>query len=297
MGGIKLLKTNSAKKKLEPYLYILPMILIFGVFSVYPMLRSIYLSFMETNATATQMRFVGVEHYLAMAMDKRLPRIVGNTLIYGLSQVVLSVILGMLLAAIANSKSIRLRTLFRVSTFYPYILPMAVVAMVWIYLYNPHRGAINLILGQRIQWLNSYQTVMPALITVSVWKSLGFNFLLILAGMQNISQEFYEAASLETKSTVKQYFTITLPMLKPTLFTVILLSITSSFQSMDLVSIMTKGGPGDASNILMYYIYQVGIISRRIGYGSALSTSFLLVLFAFTFLYLHYGERMVDYER
>lgn len=284
-------------KKIEPYLYILPMILIFGVFSVYPMFRSIYLSFMETNATVTEMQFVGLEHYLAMFQDKRLPHIVGNTVIYGLSQVVLSVVLGMFLAAIANSKSIRFRTLFRVSTFYPYILPMAVVAMVWIYLYNPHRGAINLILGQRIQWLNSYQTVMPALIAVSVWKSLGFNFLLILAGMQNISQEFYEAASLETKSTVKQYFTITLPMLKPTLFTVILLSITSSFQSMDLVSIMTKGGPGDASNIMMYYIYQVGIISRRIGYGSALSTAFLLVLFAFTFIYLRYGERMVDYER
>lgn len=273
------------------------MIIIFGTFSVYPMLRSIYLSFMETNATATEMSFVSFQNYFEMLSDKRLPRIVVNTLIYGFSQVIFSILLGMLLAAIANSKSIRFRTLFRVSTFYPYVLPMAVVAMVWIYLFNPHRGAINLILGQRIQWLNSYETAMPALIVVAVWKSLGFNILLILAGMQNISQEFYEAASLETKSAVKQYFHITLPMLKPTLFTVILLSVTSSFQSMDLVSIMTKGGPGDASNILMYYIYQVGIISRRIGYGSALSTVFLLVLFAFTFVYLRYGERMVDYER
>lgn len=292
-----MIKTDLMKRTVKPYLYILPMIIIFGTFSVYPMLRSIYLSFMETNATATEMSFVSFQNYFEMLSDKRLPRIVVNTLIYGFSQVIFSILLGMLLAAIANSKSIRFRTLFRVSTFYPYVLPMAVVAMVWIYLFNPHRGAINLILGQRIQWLNSYETAMPALIVVAVWKSLGFNILLILAGMQNISQEFYEAASLETKSAVKQYFHITLPMLKPTLFTVILLSVTSSFQSMDLVSIMTKGGPGDASNILMYYIYQVGIISRRIGYGSALSTVFLLVLFAFTFVYLRYGERMVDYER
>ena len=291
------MNTEQFRKTIKPYLFILPMVIVFGVFSVYPMIRSIYLSFMETNATATEKTFVGLANYLAMLNDRRLPRIVQNTLIYGLSQVILSIGLGMLLAAIANSNSVKFRTLFRVSTFYPYILPMAVVAMVWIYLYNPHRGAINLLIGERIQWLNSYETVLPALIAVAVWKSLGFNFLLILAGMQNISQEFYEAASLETKSQVKQYFHITLPMLKPTLFNVILLSVTGSFQSMDLISIMTKGGPGDASNVMMYYIYQEGIISRRIGYGSALSTAFLLVLFAFTYVYLTYGERMVDYER
>lgn len=291
------MNTEQFRKTIKPYLFILPMVIVFGVFSVYPMIRSIYLSFMETNATATEKTFVGLANYLAMLNDRRLPRIVQNTLIYGLSQVILSIGLGMLLAAIANSHSVKFRTLFRVSTFYPYILPMAVVAMVWIYLYNPHRGAINLLIGERIQWLNSYETVLPALIAVAVWKGLGFNFLLILAGMQNISQEFYEAASLETKSQVKQYFHITLPMLKPTLFNVILLSVTGSFQSMDLISIMTKGGPGDASNVMMYYIYQEGIISRRIGYGSALSTAFLLVLFAFTYVYLTYGERMVDYER
>ena len=290
-------KAYPLRETIKPYLFILPMVLVFGVFSVYPMLRTIFLSLMETNATATEMSFVGVENFATMLADKRLPRIVWNTFIYGFAQVILSIVIGLFLAAIANSKNLRFRTLFRVATFYPYILPMAVVAMVWIYLYNPTRGAINLILGQRIQWLNSYDTVMPALILVSLWKSLGFNILMILAGMQNISQEFYEAASLETKSSVKQYFSITLPLLKPTLFTVILLSITSSFQSMDLVSIMTKGGPGDASNVMMYYIYQVGIISRRIGYGSALSTTFLLVLFMITSIYLRYGERLVDYER
>jgi len=132
---------------------------------------------------------------------------------------------------------------------------------------------------------------------VAVGKSVSFKFLLMRAGMQNISQEVYDAASLETKSQVKQYFHITLPMLKPTLFNVILLSLPGAFQSMDLISIMTRGGPGDASNVMMLYIYQEGIISRRIGYGSTLSTAFLVVLFAFTFVYLRYGERMVDYER
>ncbi|GBG07126.1 sugar ABC transporter permease [Paenibacillus agaridevorans] len=261
------------------------------------MLRTVFLSFMETNAIATQMQFVGLGNYSDMTSDRHFWRVVGNTAIYGFSQVILTLGLGLLFAAVANSNMVKFRTLFRLSAFYPYVLPIAVAAMVWIYLYNPSRGAINLLLDHRIQWLNSYEYALIALIIVSVWKSLGFSFLLILAGMQNISKEYYEAAALETNNHVKRYFMLTLPMLMPTLFVVCLLCVTSSFQSMDLVAIMTQGGPGHSSNVLMYYIYQEGIINRRLGYGSAMSTIFLLVLVAFTIVYLKFGERRVEYER
>jgi multiple sugar transport system permease protein len=290
-------RESLAKWSVKPYLYILPMVVIFGVFSVYPMLRTVFLSFMETNAIATQMQFVGLGNYSDMTSDRHFWRVVGNTAIYGFSQVILTLGLGLLFAAVANSNMVKFRTLFRLSAFYPYVLPIAVAAMVWIYLYNPSRGAINLLLDHRIQWLNSYEYALIALIIVSVWKSLGFSFLLILAGMQNISKEYYEAAALETNNHVKRYFMLTLPMLMPTLFVVCLLCVTSSFQSMDLVAIMTQGGPGHSSNVLMYYIYQEGIINRRLGYGSAMSTIFLLVLVAFTIVYLKFGERRVEYER
>ena len=118
---MKLEKANPLRKSIKPYLYILPMVIIFGVFSVYPMLRTIFLSFMDTNATATEMSFIGFQNYATMLADKRLPRIVSNTLIYGFAQVVLNILIGLLLAAVANSKSMRFRTLFRVATFYPYI--------------------------------------------------------------------------------------------------------------------------------------------------------------------------------
>jgi len=288
---------SLAFRSVKPYLYILPMVIIFGVFSVYPMLRTVYLSFMDTNVSFTEMQFIGLGNYEAINGDRHFWRIVGNTAIYGFAQVIFTVVLGLLFAAIANSKIVKFRTLFRMSAFYPFVLPIAVAAMVWIYMYNPSRGAINLLLDQRIQWLNSYDYALLALIVVSVWKSLGFSFLLILAGMQNISQDYYEAAALETNSHIKRYFQITLPMLMPTLFVVCLLSVTSSFQSMDLVAIMTQGGPGHSSNVLMYYIYQEGIINRRIGYGSAMSTIFLAVLFIFTIIYLRLGERRVEYER
>lgn len=286
-----------AKWDVKPYLYILPMVVVFGTFSIYPMLRTVYLSFMDTNVDFTQMQFIGFENYEAINEDRNFWRIVGNTGIYGLAQVTLTITLGLLFAAIANSKLVKFRTLFRMSAFYPFVLPIAVAAMVWMYMYHPYRGAINLLLDQRIPWLNSFDYALLSLIIVSVWKSLGFSFLLILAGMQNISQDYYEAAALESSNRVKLYFQITLPMLMPTLFVVCLLSITSSFQSMDLVAIMTQGGPGNSSNVLMYYIYQEGIVNRRIGYGSAVSTMFLAVLITFTIIYLRYGERSVSYER
>lgn len=284
-------------EKIKPYFYLAPMIVVFGIFSLYPIVRTFVLSFMDTNVTVTQARFVGLENYATMVGDRHFWRILGNTVIYSLSTVLFAILLGLVCAVVANSKAVRFRNLFRMATFYPYVLPIAVAAMIWIYIYNPNRGALNLILGARIQWLNSYETALLSLIIVSIWKSLGFNFLLILAGMQNISQEFYEAASLETNSGFQRFFRITLPMLSPTLFLTVLLAVTSSFQSMDLVAIMTQGKPGNASNVLMYYIYQQGIINGKIGYGSAISSVLLVALFLFTVVYMGRGERLVDYER
>ena len=287
----------NAKETIKPYIYLAPMIITFGIFSIYPILRTFVLSFMDTNVTMTKMSFVGLGNYASMFNDRHFQGILGNTLIYSVSTVVFTLVLGLICAVIANSKSVRFRSLFRMAAFYPYVLPIAVAAMIWIYIFNPSRGALNLILGTRIQWLNSYQYSLFSLILVSIWKSLGFNFLLILSGMQNISAEFYEAASLETKSGTKKFFRITLPMLTPTLFLTILLSVTSSFQAMDLVAIMTQGKPGNSSNVLMYYVYQQGIINGKIGYGSAISSILLITLFIFTVVYMKYGERMVNYER
>ena len=291
-------KTNALSiNSVKPYLYVLPMAVVFGVFSVYPILRTFYLSLMETNANATQMKFIGLQNFREIFTDRYFPLILQNTLIFCAVSVAATVILGLLLAEIANHPRVKLRSFFRIAAFYPYLLPSAVAARVWIYLYNPMRGAINLIFDQRIQWLGDPHYALAAVLVVHIWKSLGFNFLLILAGMQNLSAELYEAAALETNSRWKCFFRITVPMMKPTLFLVVLLSATSSFQSMDLIALMTQGDPGNASNVLAYYIYQEGIINRRIGYGSAASVILLLFLLGFTIIYLYLEKRSVDYER
>lgn len=282
---------------MKPYLYILPMVVVFSVFSIYPIIRTLYLSFTDSGSTISNLSFVGMKNYTDMLSNNHFWLVMKNTLVFCAATVVFSMLIGLCFAAVANSDTVRSRGLFRMATFYPYILPSTVVAMVWIYMYSPSRGVVNLLLNTNIQWLNSYTHSLMALIIVQVWKSLGFNFLLILSGMQNISKEYYEAASLETNSGIKHFFHITLPLLKPTLSLTTLLSVTSSFQSMDLVAIMTQGKPGNMTNVIAYYVYQQGIINGKVGFGSAISSILLISLLIFTVLYLHMEKGSIHYDQ
>lgn len=282
---------------LKPYCFIAPAIFFLVLFTIYPVFRSIYLSFFNTDQVYSFMEFVGLSHYADMLSSPVFWEVSKNTLIYGGLQVIFTTVLGLACAMIANSHRNRCKGLFKVSMFYPYIFPWTVAAMVWMYMFHPTRGIINALFGLRIQWLNSYDITLYALVLVSVWKTMGFNFLIFLSGLQSIPQELYQAADLETSSGWKKFCHITLPMLSPTTFMAVLLSIVGSFQSVDLIYIMTQGRPGNSTNTLIYYIYQQGITSWNIGYGSALSTVLFGALLVITVVYIVVGEKGVNYER
>lgn len=284
-------------KRLKNYLYIAPAILFLLLFTLYPIIRSVYLSFFETDSVFSFLDFVGLQHYREMLGSKVFWEVCNNTLIFGALQVALSTALGFTLALIANSKKNRLKSLFKISLFYPYLLPWSVAAMVWMYLLHSARGLVNALIGARVQWLNSYDLTLFVLVIISVWKTVGFNFLLFLSGMQSIPQELYEAFSLDSDNPFRSAWHITIPMLKPTTFAAVLLAIVGSFQSVDLIYILTQGRPGNSTNTLIYYIYQEGIASWNIGYGSALSTFLFLCLLVFTIIYVKARERGDDDEK
>ena len=284
-------------RTIKPYLFVTPAIGFLLVFTIYPIFKSIGLSFYDTDAIQSFMEFVGLKHYRDMFANNVFWEVMGNTMIYSVLQVVLTTVLGLLFALIANSKRNRCSSLFKVSLFYPYILPWTVAAMVWIYMLNPTRGIFNILLGTRIQWLNSYDLTLYVLIIICVWKTVGYNFLLFLSGLQSIPEELYEASKMETNSAFKTFWYITRPLLSPTTFIAVLFSIVGSFQSIDLIYIMTSGGPENATNTLIYYIYQQGIIRWNVGYGSALSTVLFVILLIFTILYIILGERRINYDR
>ncbi|MEI3210964.1 MAG: sugar ABC transporter permease [Lachnospiraceae bacterium] len=179
------------------------------------------------------MEFVGLKHYKEMFHNEVFSEVCLNTLIYGVLQVVLSTVFGFLIALAANSKRNRFKSFFKVSLFYPYILPWTVGAMIWMYLLHPTRGIVNALLNTRIQWLNSYDLTLYVLVFISVWKTVGFNFLLFF-GYQSIPQELYEAYSLESGKSFGAIRHITIPMLGPTTFVAVLLAIVGKLRGSDL---------------------------------------------------------------
>lgn len=283
-------------KQLKNYLYLLPALLFLFLFTVYPIFKSVYLSFFETDSIFSFMDFVGLKNYRDMFEDKTFWLVLKNTFVFAFLQVILSTLLGFLFALLANNKDVKTKGLLRVAVFYPYICPWSVVSMVWMYLLHPTRGMINAIFNTRIDWLNNYQLTLFVLILITVWKTVGFNLLLFLSGMQGIPKELYEAYSLESTSSFNAVRYITIPLLGPTTFVSVLLSIVGAFQSVDIIYIITQGRPGDSTNTLVYYIYQKGIASWNVGYASALSTLLVAILLIFTAVYIKYGEKLVKYD-
>lgn len=283
--------------QLKNYLYIMPALVFLVLFTIYPIIRSAWLSFFNTDAVLSFTEFVGLKHYRDMLASPVFHEVAANTLIFGILQVVLSTVLGFAAALLVSGRKNRLKGLCKVAFFYPYILPWTVGAMVWMYILHPTRGIVNLLMHTRIQWLNSYGLTLYVLILISVWKTAGFNFLLFLSGIQNISDELWEVYSMDSRSTAKWVQHIVIPLISPTAFAAILLAVVGSFQSVDLIYILTQGRPGNSTNTMIYYIYQEGIADWNIGYGSALSTVLFLGLLLFTVIYLFAGERGVNYEQ
>ena len=284
-------------RQLKNYFYIMPAIIFLFLFTIFPVFRSGYLSFFKTDPIFSFMDFVGPEHYKKMFHSSLFWEVSWNTFVYGILQMLLSIMFGFLLALMANSRYNKFKSLFKVSVFYPYILPWTVAAMVWMYILHPTRGILNTFLNSRVQWLNSYSLTLYVLVIISTWKTAGLNFLLFLSGMQSIPEELYQAFWLESKNKLQAVWYVKIPMLGPTTFVAALLTIIGSFQSVDLIYILTQGRPGNSTNTLIYYIYQEGITKWDIGYGSALSVFLFVCLFVFTIIYLSIEERNVNYDK
>jgi ABC-type sugar transport system permease subunit len=241
----------------------------------------------------SQIEFAALTHYRALFSNPVFWEVAKNTLLFSSLQVIFSVLAGLGCALVANRGS---GPLFKTAVLYPYLLPWSAAAMMWMYMLHPTRGIVNALLGMRIQWLNDFQLTLPVLACIAAWKTTGFSFLLFLAGLQNIPRYLYDSFLLESSSRPLAFRHITLPMLGPAFFAALLLSIAGSFQSADIMYAATQGRPGNASNVLVYYIYQQGIARRNIGYGSALSTILFLAMMTFTVCYILWGEKKIQYD-
>lgn len=280
------------------FLFLLPNLLGFLAFVFIPIIASFVLSFTDWDLL-TPLRWVGFDNYSRLLMEDTIFwRVLWNTIYFSVGTVPLGILIALLLAIALNQKVLGMK-IFRAAYFIPFISSTVAVAVVWQWLYNPQFGLLNYLLSlvgiAGPNWLSSTRWAMPAVIIMSIWRGLGFNMLLYLAGLQGIPDHYYEVADIDGASRFAKFRYITIPLLSTTTFFVFIMSIIGSFQVFDQIYIMTGGGPARATSVLVHYMYQNAFSYFRMGYASAVAYVLFFLVFLFTILQLYRSRSFVIY--
>jgi len=294
------LKMESQREALTGYLFILPTYVGFLVFVLGPMLYTIYLSFTYYDLFSPP-EYVGLENFIRMLEDPRLAIVLKNTFRFSVFAVIGNVGLGLALAVMLNRKLPRaLKYLFRSAYFFPSLVGLVFVSLIWQFLYQRDIGIINYYLGRigidAIPWLSSLKWSLPSVIILDVWKNAGFAMLLFLAGLQNISGDYYDAAAVDGANRWQSFRNITLPLLSPTLFFVLTMYMIGALKVFDSIVVLTDGGPVDSSRSVVMYIYEQGFQSYDMGYASAISLILLTIIGILTLIQFGLARLWVHYE-
>jgi multiple sugar transport system permease protein/raffinose/stachyose/melibiose transport system permease protein len=272
--------TARTRRRAVGYLFVLPIALFFAVFVAFPFLRSFYLSLTEWSGFTTP-RFIGLRNFQSLADDPVFWKALRTTIIYTAVTTILQTTLPMLLAAFVNT-GWRGGVVFRTLLFIPVIVSFVVTALLWQLIYDPNFGTLNEVLravgldGLAHPWLADPTTVVPAIMLVSLWQSLGFYMLIFLAGLQGIDPNLYEAARIDGAGARQEFLKITVPMLRTVTAVVVLLNLINGFNTFDVIYVMTGGGPNRASEVLGTYLYKLAFgtesgATPSFGYATAIS--------------------------
>ncbi|WKV10161.1 sugar ABC transporter permease [Thermoanaerobacterium sp. CMT5567-10] len=280
------------------YLFLLPNIIGFLIFVLGPALASLILSFYDWNLFNTP-NFVGVGNYVKILHDNTFWQSLFNTIYFTIGSVPFSIVLSLILAVALNQK-IKGLTLFRTIYFLPVVSSMVAIALVWRWMYNNDYGILNSLLSQlhlpTVNWLSSTTWAMPAIILMSIWKSLGYDMVIFLAGLQGIPNSYYEAAKIDGASGFQLFRYITIPLLSPTTFFVTIISLISSFQVFDQAYVMTDGGPANKTMTIVYYLYRSGFSYYKMGYASAVAWALFIIILILTIIQWKYSGRKINYQ-
>ncbi|MFD2671068.1 carbohydrate ABC transporter permease [Marinicrinis sediminis] len=294
-----MVQNNRWARRIAIFVFLLPSLIGLFLFQLGPMLASLYISFTDWDLL-TEASFVGLDNYKELfANDKSLTSLI-NVFKFIAGYIPAVLILGLCFAVLLNRKVAGMK-FYRASIFIPVITSWVAVSIVWKWILNGESGMLNYLLSQiGIEgpvWLQSFTWAMPSIIGVSVWKDLGFVTIILLAGLQEISEDYYEAAEMDGASGWTQFFKITLPLLTPVLFFVVTISMINSFQLFDQVMIMTDGGPAGSTSTLVEQVYKNAFVNYKMGFASAQSWALFIIIFAVTFLQYQMQKRWVVYDR
>lgn len=282
------------------YLFISPAFLLFLIFIAGPLLGAIVLSLFQWDLL-TPAQFIGLGNYKLLLTDPVVGQAILNTLIFTFWSIVLHIGLGLLLAlAVNRAMPAPLKYFLRTAYFFPLLMSWASVALMWSFALDPSFGFVNYYLGllhiAAPNWLISPQWALATIIFVDLWRTLGFTFIILLAGLQGVPVYLHEAARIDGAATLQRFWNVTLPMLSPTLFFTTLITFIGAFQIFDPMYIMTQGGPGNATLSVVLHIYDTGFRSFQMGYATTISLIVFLVIMAVTLIQMRLSRYWVNYD-
>jgi len=280
------------------YLFIMPYYIFFLIFVAFPLIVNITLSF--TNFNLKTISFVGFENYADLLTDELFHISIRNTLVYVVFTVFFSIVLGLGLALALNFTRSWGTKLFRGIIYMPYVTSMVSMSMVWLWLYDPTSGAVNAIveaLGMAPQqWLYDERYALGAIIIMGIWKNIGYYMTLFLAGLTNIPAYLYEAARVDGANSFRRFWHITMPMLRPVTFFILITGVINAFNVFEQVNVMTSGGPMNSTTTIVHQIYTRAFTEYRMGYGAAQAVVLLVIILIFTLLNFRYGNQGQDLD-
>ncbi len=291
-------RTFAKRHGLGAYLFLSPTLLIFSVFVLFPVIFSLYLSFHKWNMFSNEKSFLGLQNYARIVTSAEFWTVLKHTLVYTIGTVPLNMLLALAVAVFLN-KRIAGKKILRAAFFMPVVVSPVAAAVIWRWIYEPNFGILNFLLNKvgisSVNWLNDPTAAMFSLILMGVWKSFGINMVLFAAGLQGIPDHYYEAADLDGAGAFAKFWNITLPLLSPTTFFILVISVIGSFQVFDIVYVLTSGGPLDSTKVLVFYLYEHAFKYFDMGYASAVAYLMFALIFALTLLQMKYLRKRVYY--
>ncbi len=283
---------------LGAYLFLSPTLLIFSVFVLFPVVFSFYLSFHQWNMFSEDQSYVGLENYIRIFETPEFWSVLKNTAFYTFGTVPLNMFVALGVAYFLNKK-IAGKKFLRAAFFTPVVISPVAAAVIWRWIYEPNFGLLNYSLSwlgtPAVNWLNDPAAAMVALIVVGVWKTFGINMVLFTAGLQAIPTHYYDAADIDGAGGWSKFWKITFPLLSPTTFFILVISMITSFQVFDLVYVLTSGGPLGSTKVLVFYLYENAFKFFEMGYAAAIAYLLFAIVFVLTMVQIKVLKGRVHY--
>ncbi len=294
------IKRSSLKRKehIVGYLFILPNMIGIFIFVLGPVVAGLLLSFTKWDLLSSPI-WIGINNYKELLHDPLFWTSLKNTAYYAVLTVPAFLIFSLLLAILVN-RSLKGINIFRAIYFIPVVTSVTAISIVWKWIYNPEFGILNFLLGfigvSPKQWLSDSKLAMPCIAIMSIWHGVGYDMMISLAGLKGIPSQLYEAAKIDGASRIQMFLWITLPLLTPTLFFLLVINLIGSFQVFGEIYVMTDGGPGNATLTYSYFLYQNAFTWFKMGYASSLGYVLFLIIFILTLIQFRFLGRRVAYE-